>query len=506
MRVDKDDLELKPFLRRLLGRGLLVLALITGLAALISLGVRSSLQKKFATHLSQMVRNDLLMGNNSEVLKVLQQNIAENFTRITYLDHQNVFFVLEASPHGPGTLWNSKVRFPVCLREDARDCSAALVYEYSLAHYVPWILLLALGGLFIFLTVFWMFRQQVAAYYRVQLKSHKEAALGRLSARICHDLKLPSMIFQRAAYLEDPAQFMAMRPQLQSHLQRLHAMLEKLKRAELEGLLRSEARLLSQKDLQAFLASIAPTPQQLQLIMPAMVHLYLDHEKFERSVANLVLNAFQARARQVTVELRLIKQDLEVRVENDGPAMPQDVLRSFVDPHHHELQGLGLQIVKDTVHGHGGRVDLKSDGVQTRFVLLFPNAVLEGRDAGPETQAVLDGKADSGRSHVIWLDADLCEIALEYLAQEEREPFELTSRSEGLALARLVVSRHEANIDSAMDQGIPLIVAGAADDRSWIAALRMRLRLLRRLESTSLSRTQAANVQNTGHEYSVSFE
>ncbi|HYX31556.1 MAG TPA: HAMP domain-containing sensor histidine kinase [Oligoflexus sp.] len=479
-----------------------MLAILIGVAAIISMVIRRSLQDQFAEHLSRTVRNDLLVGNNAAVLKILDQTIGENFSRIAYVDGQLVLFALDASPDKTTGLITGSRRVPICLRNDQKNCSAALIYHYSLVHYIPWVLLVAVGALLIFLLVFWIFRQHVAAYYREQLKSHKEAALGRLSARICHDLKLPSMIFQRVAYLENASQFMEMKPQLQSHLQRLYAMIEKLKKAELEGLVRMESHTMQKEDLQSFLSSIAPQPQQLQIDMPNSFQVYLDLDKFERALANLVLNAFQAGAKLVKVIVKDQKQDLLVHVENNGPEMPRDIVQSFLHgSSHHRPQSLGLRMVQDTVRAHGGHVDLDSNALRTRFTLCLPKAVMETQTVLPQQKLrATVGPVLHDRSTLIWVDENLLSVARSHIPKAERDPFDFTSDPEAMLGAQLLISRDEQVIDFAIDETIPIIMVGASpDDFAWVDALKSRLRLLKLKQSRILSETSLNNVQLPGH-------
>ncbi|WP_141733305.1 sensor histidine kinase [Oligoflexus tunisiensis] len=487
MLSDPEDLELRPLLRRLFYRGLLALGFFMMVAMLLSMGIRNHLQRQFAKHLSQTVRNDLLIGNNATVLKILKQNIGENFSEISFRSGTRTLFVLGAETGNEPPALSASIEIPICLRADQQNCFAFLVYRYSLLHYFPYVFLVGLVALLIFFLVFWVFRQHVATYYREQLKHHKEAALGRLSARICHDLKLPAMIFQRVAYVEDPAQFLELRPQLQSHLQRLYAMIEKLKKAELEGLIRMESHTLTAEDLQNFLASIAPTPTQLQLDMPPSLQLYLDLDKFERSLANLVLNAFQAGANEVKVRLQDQGQDLIVDVGNDGPEMPAEQVQVFRRHESQPQHGLGLSIVRDTVRAHGGRVDVSSSAEGTRFMLIFPNAVIAAQKSetrpGPVAPIV---RLNQSHSPLIWLDDELKAVAAQHVSQAELDPFELSADPEALPQAELIISRNEQVIDRAIQLALPIIMAQAPDDGAWIQAFQSRLRLLKRRQAMSI--------------------
>jgi signal transduction histidine kinase len=98
-------------------------------------------------------------------------------------------------------------------------------------------------------------------------------------------------------------------------------------------------------------------------------HAELDVELFERAVANLVDNAlkFCPRGASVSLSARRAGATVEVRVQDDGPGVPESDLpflfdryfqsRSSVAPATGEGgQGLGLAIVKRIIELHGGSV------------------------------------------------------------------------------------------------------------------------------------------------------
>jgi signal transduction histidine kinase len=497
MQIENDEKELKSLLRRLLYRGLLILGLLLLLGMGLSLVLRGHLQGKLAAQLSQAVRNDLLLGNNAEVLKVLKPTVASDFLEVSYLDGARILFLIKSPNEANFFQMASLSWHSICL-EATTPCSTFLVFRYSLLSYLPYVLSVGAVLALVLFLVNSIFRKHVVAYYREQLKSHKEAALGRLSSRICHDLKLPGMIFQRLSYLDDPVQFMELRPQLQIHIRRLYAMIEKLKNAELEGLLQPRAHTLVAEELKSFLATIAPTPDRLRFAMESQLRVFLDIEKLERSLANLVLNAFEAGATEVSVQLQKSETDLLARVENNGPAMPPAVVLALKSPGKSSgLQGLGLRIVRDTVLAHGGRLDLTSDEKGTQFLLFFPDAcpdVLEDLPQADEVQPISPAaKSDGVR---IWTDAALLHRA--ELCAPDQSSTVFTAAPDALMLAHLVVSVDPLAIESALSHGIPVIVVNASsDEQIWMRTLASRLRLLR------LSMNADANARSSGQQATV---
>ncbi len=478
MQIENDEKELKSLLRRLLYRGLLILGLLLGLAMGLSLILRGHLQGKLAAQLSQAVRNDLLIGNNAEVLKVLKPTVVNDFLEVSYRDGSRILFLIKSPNESNFIQMASSSWHSICL-EATTPCSSFLVFRYSLLSYLHYILLAGAVLALVLFLVNGIFRKHVVAYYREQLKSQKEAALGRLSSRICHDLKLPGMIFQRVAYLDDPVQFMELRPQLQIHMRRLYAMIEKLKNAELEGLLQPRAHTLVAAELESFLATIAPSPERLQLTMDTQLRVFVDLEKLERSLANLVLNAFEAGATEVKVQLQKIGTDLVAKVENNGPAMPPAVALALKSPGKSTaLQGLGLRIVRDTVLAHGGRVDLTSDERGTSFLLFFPEACPDVLDDLPQKLETRPGSTAAKSEGVcVWTDASLLTRAESCAPDQSSTVF--TAEPGALMRSHLVVSADASIVETALSQGIPMIVVNASsDERIWMRSLASRLRLL----------------------------
>jgi two-component system OmpR family sensor kinase len=74
--------------------------------------------------------------------------------------------------------------------------------------------------------------------------------------------------------------------------------------------------------------------------------------------------------------------DVAIAVEDDGPGIPEEERRRIFEPffrgrhaqdHEIEGSGIGLNIVKQVVKSHGGRVRVASgEGKGARFILQLP--------------------------------------------------------------------------------------------------------------------------------------
>lgn len=115
-----------------------------------------------------------------------------------------------------------------------------------------------------------------------------------------------------------------------------------------------------------------------------------DEDLLHRIVVNLVLNALQAAGREARVKVTTeqvpvrelptgVASDKSVvlRVEDNGPGIPEHLLRNLFDPFvtgREGGSGLGLAIVQRAVEAHHGLVFVDSDpGVGTTFSIYLPS-------------------------------------------------------------------------------------------------------------------------------------
>jgi signal transduction histidine kinase len=111
---------------------------------------------------------------------------------------------------------------------------------------------------------------------------------------------------------------------------------------------------------------------------PELVAL-VDGPRFHQVVLNLVRNAVEAVSAggHVTVELTARPAAFELRVQDDGPGIPDDVRARIYEPFFSTKQGgtgLGMSIVHSLVGLHGGSIDLDTSPRGTRFTVTIPRA------------------------------------------------------------------------------------------------------------------------------------
>jgi signal transduction histidine kinase len=118
------------------------------------------------------------------------------------------------------------------------------------------------------------------------------------------------------------------------------------------------------------------SPEELPL-------LEADRDKIKQVLLNLLSNAIKYNRPNGTVLLRAEASEKEITlfVQDTGLGIPDDSLphlfQKFFRVREHESRvagtGLGLSICKQIIHGHGGRIEVKSKiGVGTVFLVFLP--------------------------------------------------------------------------------------------------------------------------------------
>ncbi|WP_414585837.1 ATP-binding protein, partial [Scytonema sp. PCC 10023] len=145
-------------------------------------------------------------------------------------------------------------------------------------------------------------------------------------------------------------------------------------------------------DLAAFTADLASVFRSaietagLQLIVdcpPLSEPVYVDREMWEKIVLNLISNAFKFTFKgEIAVSLHSIGDKVELKIQDTGAGIaPEELPRIFerfhrirgVQARTHEGSGIGLALVQELVHLHGGTVEVESVlGVGTTFTVTLP--------------------------------------------------------------------------------------------------------------------------------------
>ena len=228
---------------------------------------------------------------------------------------------------------------------------------------------------------------------RRRVEEEKLSAIGTATARILHQIKNPlQTIVLHADMLQDERivsgahQRREVCEAIVGESQRLVAMTDELsvyasgarrtlnrRPMRLDDLVRQvtqvEAREAAETGLVLDASSIAPATVNGDA--------YYLRQVFE----NLVRNAREAmegreEPPRLWVSLARAGTQAEVRVTDNGPGIPPEILQSIFDPFFSTKgkgMGLGLSICREIVQGHGGRLDVESTlGRGTTFTVTLP--------------------------------------------------------------------------------------------------------------------------------------
>lgn len=233
-----------------------------------------------------------------------------------------------------------------------------------------------------------MRRQQQITQRRL-IDAERLATIGRVASTISHDLRHPLTAIQ--AYAEFLAERDLSEAKRQDYFQEIRLAVEHMT-DELNGLLgfsharqplhRVEGSLSDVID--RAIRTVKAGPEFDHVTITATVRpddpVSYDPGKIERAIVNLLLNAAEAvgpTGGRVEITGCVSEHDAEIRVTDNGPGLPDEVVARLFEPFVTSGKargtGLGLSVVQNLVQRHGGTVTLDRTGPDgTTFVLRLP--------------------------------------------------------------------------------------------------------------------------------------
>lgn len=195
-------------------------------------------------------------------------------------------------------------------------------------------------------------------------------------------------------------------------------------------------------DLAALTSDIASTFRSaiekagLKLILdcpPLPEKVYVDREMWEKIVLNLLSNAFKFTLEgEIRVSLAWRGERVELSVADSGAGIPADELPRIFERFHrvpgtrsrsHEGTGIGLALVRELAHLHGGEVKVQSvEGRGTTFTVSIQTGKshLPAQRIGlPRAQSAASAQADAFIHDIV---PGLTAASLEVLPPENEQP------------------------------------------------------------------------------------
>ena len=219
-----------------------------------------------------------------------------------------------------------------------------------------------------------------------QASQEKLAAVGRLAARIAHEIRNPvAMIASSLAAAEQPGASAAMRAEMLGIALQESGRLERLtddflsyarrkppqiSRVNVAGLLRYVAGVASARATQNGLSIDVQSPPDLEADV--------DEFQIHGALLNLLTNAMDASGPGTSIELGGRESDgvIELTVENTADPIPPEVVERLFEPFFTTKPsgtGLGLPIARNIAAAHGGELALICNRPgHIRFALTMP--------------------------------------------------------------------------------------------------------------------------------------
>ncbi|HXW61033.1 MAG TPA: HAMP domain-containing sensor histidine kinase [Candidatus Acidoferrales bacterium] len=219
--------------------------------------------------------------------------------------------------------------------------------------------------------------------------SERLATIGRMASSISHDLRHPmTAIMANAEFLSESHLDARQREELYQEVRIAVDQMTDLVDSLLEfSRARSQMRLLYssiRKTVQRAIHTVRARAEfncvNIAVSCDGRDEAWFDPQKLERVFRNLLLNACEAispASGNVEVNIRGNDDNLEIRVSDDGPGIPEKIreklFQPFVSYGKQNGTGLGLTIVQKIVQDHGGDVWIESCATgRTVFKVVLP--------------------------------------------------------------------------------------------------------------------------------------
>ena len=179
------------------------------------------------------------------------------------------------------------------------------------------------------------------------------------------------------------------------------------------------------------------------------VILYIDKEKIERVVFNIMTNALKNTVKKDKINIILVhdrqQEHICLSIKDTGNGIKEEKLKHLFNRFYQadaekEGQGIGLSIVKRYVEAHEGTVDIASkegQGTQVSIQLPKKNIAIEIKENDSQSELVLSKPQTTNAQHSVLIVEDDQELR-EYMIYELSSDYILyvaTNGEEGIAIA-----------------------------------------------------------------------
>ena len=220
-------------------------------------------------------------------------------------------------------------------------------------------------------------------------QTEKLLALQTMSAGLAHEVRNPlnaaklqlELLERRLRREHDDPKLLEPTDLAQKEIERLTALLNDFltfaRPSELHGDERDVAAIIRQVFELEHVAAMAQGKSLQLVVAPESLTALVDAAKIHQIVLNLVRNALEATSAggHVTVELLTLEGAFCIRVQDDGPGIPDEIQNRIYEPFFSTKEGgtgLGMSIVHSLVALHGGSIAIDTSRRGTRFDVRIP--------------------------------------------------------------------------------------------------------------------------------------
>lgn len=214
-----------------------------------------------------------------------------------------------------------------------------------------------------------------------RLKTEHRLALSRISHEIRNPVTLINSSMQIIEAEHPEVAGFAFWPEMKTDMAFLRHLLD-----EFSGYNNCDRLQLEEIDTSAYLSEIAfgakalsenPSVSYSYEITPDLPVLTVDATKLRQAITNLIRNAFESGASEVSFRCSLEDSRLILRITDNGCGIPKEAEKDLFTPfvtHKKNGTGLGLSIVQRIIQAHRGQITYSSGNTGTCFSLILPTS------------------------------------------------------------------------------------------------------------------------------------
>ncbi|HET7206539.1 MAG TPA: HAMP domain-containing sensor histidine kinase [Terriglobales bacterium] len=235
-------------------------------------------------------------------------------------------------------------------------------------------------------TSFAQMRGQLLALQQQRIDAERVAALARAASSISHDLRhYLAAIVANAEFLYEAEELKLKKDEIYEEIKtattQMTDLIDSLRELSYQRNAISPARTKIHHVIRRAIEAIHARPEfrDSNIVLSASEDLEgtFDPKKLERVFFNLILNACEASQGldgTITITARGADKDLEIRITDDGPGIPESIRTTLFDPFvsygKPNGTGLGLAIVSKIVQDHIGSVIIEQTSARGTTVLI----------------------------------------------------------------------------------------------------------------------------------------